>query len=533
MPILKSDPAILDLEKFKVISPDLVEIAQRSQEGLSIRLALEEIERDQVTIAEKGGQHILANYIQNVGIPKGRVFDGAMVAIEAKRLASDFMRSLIDMASDLAKDFAVDVLKNILPDITSLIGTAVDSVSSIPILGAVVKIATFFVKAFKAALDEPEYGSAENIVFSQTLYNPEIDWVYAAHILDLTKTKNDWTGIFLPPCGLRPNYSHFGAGASKMAGPEGRECYRVGYAKDPTGSEDPRYHWIGVVPGTDRINRHWEWVGNDFKDTGSMLPTARQIGAQCWGTLLNEGPTLFCINADKALNAWITALNYLREWLRGEPISGRSNPNPGARKYFSGPHINKMLVYFKEEFWGLAGGTGGGPVGGNIYGPWKPDMPYEERFDINNSIPVKSLEKLRERQWKSLDTINVAYITPGFGAFKQNSDFKDRLELRKRQLLDHPAKYKVDINNVPDFEYKKELEKRGVTDRITHIAAFPPKEGVFGTDKEKEVPEPEKLVISDIVAKRVVRSARKKSAGATPLLAVLGIAALVLSKRGK
>lgn len=64
---------------------------------------------------------------------------------------------------------------------------------------------------------------------------------------------------------------------------------------------------------------------------------------------------------------------------------------------------------------------------------------------------------LRRAQLEGLSTLLCAYVSRDDPALRGSPDLRAELELRRRQLLQHPARYRVELAAVPDHGYRQAL----------------------------------------------------------------------------
>lgn len=121
-----------------------------------------------------------------------------------------------------------------------------------------------------------------------------------------------------------------------------------------------------------------------------------------------------------------------------------------------------------------------------------------ETMDIFKGVIEPWLYRVRKIQWEALDTLACAYTSHGAPAFDENPFLKQRLFARRQQLLTHPARFQVRMNDVVDdrgegifSNFRKVLRSYGVNDPSVmnpDIAPTDPGGGTLGLSQNIDVP---------------------------------------------
>ena len=467
-----------------------------------------------------GSQLQAGNVLASVGAPAGtdlfrgltdivRVEDPVLefrrwVEQKIKSIARALLEELVELVSKLAQEFIDGVVKAVgsIP----IYGWILESIYDV--INGIVLVVKIF-KAQRAPDPEAEYNAA--------MFNPTTDRDMAnLDILDLMRTGPDWTSIFKPR-GIGRNKTYGERfWSAKLKGDMGRRIITTG----------SKQGWVGYIPGTSTIDQGWEITKYGTRNLGSLLPTSRDMAMLCWSQVdggSNKGrsgsPSMFTVDADGAMRAWSQFLFDFRIWLR----EGETGMNKSARKKFvDGP-------------------------GKDLYGWSNWDTKFDDKkgydnFGINNSNPVKELRRLRKRQYAFLNRIDVAYVGPGYGVLKgvHSDDIRNRWDENRRRLLKHVARCNVDITNIPDSNYKLEMENAQKNCIPQHIGTLTSRPGDKLVPGAEDPPPPGKPIITtDILAvKRLVKAEsdkhrRSKGKKGNLMLIGLGVGLIALAARGR
>lgn len=454
-------------------------------------------------------QQLLAGVTTNVGIPIHQIaFYGKKVLTVFNTVREAMGEEAINVIELAGEAISQSNLAQSLGKSGAAIAGEVSS--AIPILGAVVGLVLSFVDLAKQVAAKQD--AQRKVIFDPASFSAELDTtIYRTRVLGKIENSSDWTEIWSPPTWAeRINWLK-----EDLKG--GGVRVKIG---NPAGSA------LGIVPGTDWLNRGFELfdVGGRRPirafDPGRFWATAQQQGTWIWGVVNRVGPSMFTVDANASAERWEHYLWSLREWL------AFGDHRPGDKW---GRGLVDDLNVMKAFDWA----------------PWMDPKQIEERrnrgrsgtlrdpYGAARARPVREAKALRERQIAALDTLTVAYVDPSFKAL-EDAELRTKWEQRRRDLLEHRARFDVDLENVPDDEYRAELAARGVT-RMSAVTGATklaiegkikrPKGGkglVLGSGGEYEPspgPSPAPIVS---VAGRPPRTRRESST----IASVLGIAAI-------
>lgn len=295
--------------------------------------------------------------------------------------------------------------------------------SSIPLVNIVVKILQFFGGKTREAIQQRK---AERYHEPQkpTVFSPEADSaLYNDAVLPAIRGRGEpWsnlgeaknaTNIWMPPSLKQGNRPAFFAGRLTNG------WWRVtGNYRNP--------EWVGMVPGT--IFLHSDIEG--AFDTGRLLPTVQTSAGQLWGQLGHNGPLQFSVNVSDLVRAWEDYLEELRVWLDTEA----DIPGDVYRQIIS-VYSNKDKFGWRKEK--------DGPNG-----PW----------GIQAATPVNFARGLAQAQSANLKTVTAAYLDETYAAL-QDRNRAALWEVERKNLLQKPERFAVDVNSIPDPAYADAMAK--------------------------------------------------------------------------
>jgi hypothetical protein len=317
-------------------------------------------------------------------------------------------------------------------------------VGTIPIYGWIIEAAwdiamgivklVKLVKASNAEDPELEYAAAK--------FSPDADSAVAAKMGRLIRTENDWTNIFRPPGVGEGDSPGVNITRSKIKG-GGYRLLAAGYHEG----------WFGFVPGTTTLDLGFEIYSNNYsRGLGQLFPTTRNLGISVWDQINRKSPAMFAVNARACWGQWEGHLGELRDYLY-------TNPGKAAKEFVNG---------YGEQVFGWSSWDTGKPSwqlmkDGNI-DSWDD---YYKGLGIshlqNRSTPARAMKILYDRQMAYLNTTACAYVNPeNYGAFgdswqSETQKMLERVEENRLLLLQHPARCNIDLNNIPDYEYRNAM----------------------------------------------------------------------------
>lgn len=373
-------------------------------------------------------QQVLGGIITRVGIPAHelREIGNQIVNVYAEVLDA------FELASDRIRDEFIGILTRL--DLEKKLANAgvtlgANAAAAIPIIGAVVRlvisVVQIAVQAARAQKEQPR-------IYPATQFDADQDSVVFRAFLETVQSTRDWTGLWSPPAWQQTRGAIVQSFSFQTLESKGVRIV----------TNNPEPGAIGCVPNTDTLHGGLEiWLErNRIVDTGQFLPTSQQQGTWLFKQLQAEGPSLFCVNADALRGRWADYFYNLRVWLRESPKVSRRLED-AVVKYFRRTSID--LPYAKDfESRGISARA--------------------SRDFVEHLLPLREAAGLERQQKHALQTLTCAYVDETFAGLQMQRWLRATWEDNRRKLLEHPARFEVDLSNVPDPEYRKELARRGV-----------------------------------------------------------------------
>lgn len=443
MPILTPDRGPLENVQLTLdLASQLPEIADIRATGghpNALDVAAREWRRRTGIVWQQAAQQTLGGIVANVGIPvhEMRRIGGELVNVYSAVVGGfDVKTAAISIAKQLATDLE---LENTLANTAGALGEKV--ASAVPIIGAVVRlvvsvtrIAVRVARAEKGKFDKPIYYQRSGFLAAQD------SAFYADSFAHPLQNTRDWTNIFSPP-GWELRMGQVKHTFAKHELDEG-DGWRVTMIEGQGG--------LGQIPGENWLHQSIEFYGSGpGVDPGQYLPTANQQATFLWAQLQSQGPSIMCVDAAAVGARWADYLFYLRRWLHE---SGKLSTKQQDR-----------VIDFLRPAVGWRARPRGRSSG---------DAPTWENLDVESFAPVQAAERLRKAQRAALDTLTCAYVDESYEAIMRDKPLELQWEHRRRQLLEHRARFAVDLDNVPDQAYRAELMRRGVPDPRAGAGGF-------------------------------------------------------------
>ncbi len=404
---------------------------------------------DAAYIWQESSQMALGNVLQSVGIPALHLFKDVVKKLDID-VVGEVGDKLIEVYGSIkearqAMASAGDVVDGgeaMHASVEAGIGFAVQGVSHVPVYGWIVKIVWAVAKLIKGIVKisraEKNYGPV-SMQYPASRFSPELDNMILNDMLTTLrdKTAPDWSRLFGPP--------QMGKGQGTLKDywvkeQEGgaKEIYRRLGLSGGTPTDWQGAGWTGMVPGTTVLHRGVYVKGNGASELGSsLMPSTQNVLFWLWKDIIgkkgNAGPAMYTIDTEEIMT-WKGYIHGLHKFLY---------------------ETNQLSSKEKTAVMQMLNSQDGKKVFG-----WGTKIKPTEN-EVDKYQPVKELNALRSRQEAFLDSLLVAYIDKDWGAIKGSAALKAKWKGRRRDLLEHPARCDVDLDNVPDVDYRNELQARG------------------------------------------------------------------------
>lgn len=327
--------------------------------------------------------------------------------------------------------------------------------------------------------------------------DPAEDTARGRELLDAAGT-DDWTDLFSP---------HHDAGGGAWMQTE-RVEYGSGYKGGRIwwGGQDGRIVPLGqgLVPGGS-VARLWQWRGKQASTGSTRLdnlfkalrlpiaagkdferntvygleyfrPALQEVSQTLWARATARGPSLYLLDAAKLRERWaaywqavVTAIGQLvnnKEWGLAEIVknvawgsSGYSFPDwPSAMA--PQPEIyDRIPAQYRDLLpigWVSTGELEVLPGGKTMEGRTI-DWGHPGWWVTQRGITARYVDNLEAAQRRELGRVTVAYLT---GSEPGLRPMMELFDVRRRQLLEHPALRLVDFSRVPPGPWREEASAR-------------------------------------------------------------------------
>lgn len=430
MKLSKNDPLIRDLPTGVTETlPDPNLVAENLGGSPTAQAVLKsQYAFDNTQIFQEASQVAFGGIVSGLGAPT-ILFEALTDALEfdVQRAAVEVLEQIygtLENALSTISDASVQALKDgIDAGVGVALDTATTAAQAVPVIGLVIQIAWGVGKLiFKVAKIIKEQGKdSAQILYPKSKFDPIADRdTLNLAVLGRLRASTDWSEMFFPP-GL--GYAH------QWQGPFGVTPLEAGgtriISNNPLGLDG-----VGFVPGTAMLHQSIEILNGQVTEAGTtLLPSSRQHCLWLWRNITNtNSPSTFTVDCVRVLQKWQRYIDELRVFLNETDLV-----SPEDKK--------KVFSFYNEK------------DGVTIFG-WGDGSKEQDTYQ-----PALLAHALRTRQFALLDTVTCAYIDESFGAV-QDAQVRVKWELRRKELLDHPAICTLDLGNIPDPVYRFAVEER-------------------------------------------------------------------------
>lgn len=394
------------------------------------------------------------NAILKTGIPLGQMLNFSAQARDSVYFTATRIGAFEQRYRDLERLFDgnfdqrdVETLYNTAEQVTEFVSgfsNALTSVASVvPIVGAVVQFGTFIVETILNSLQKPEVYARKALV-----YDKGTDEQVTNVLMGIAR-QEDLTNFFLPMFtgGWRSEPIDYGGGNVGRFISNGPQVLFTGDMGPSRG---------GFAPNIPDMLTDWQFpnrvVGGSTREAGRgsfsggtlLFPSAVQLGMLQSSRIMKYGIEMFSINGEKIVSGW-------EDYFAGmDELRARTEYRV----------LKRQLVYISsfcttDGQWKRYAKYGPNTLPSGFERVQTTD-PYDgqEYLRMDGLIKWLVYKKWQDRARDCLDTLWCAYISPDAPAFKGNPMLKAWHEDRRRQLLKHQARWKVDLDMIPDQEYR-------------------------------------------------------------------------------
>lgn len=357
------------------------------------------------------------------------------------------------------------------------VGVAMAATAAIPIVGAIVN-AIGAVAQFLLTLATQSRETAAVILPSQEAYSEETDeWVVNRQLLPACATY-DWTGLLLPR--FRGEWKAYGRAEKGIV------------ARGVVGGGG-----LGFMPGTQRISSMIQvfWIRRghhaevspelsvQHNDVGSFYPGAAQLMTALHEQCAKVQTQLYNIDTPRIISAWeeyvgaafeLAAGIYNREkWaVAGTPLADQTH---AQNRVFAQHIVAPLMVGIGDQIDLLT-----------TY--WTPNMGVPDATILR--FIRRWCQQVQRRQWNNLGRIvGAAYTMPEQAAFR-DPQMRNKLNMMRQVLLEHRARYDVQLADVIDPEYRAALFDRTVGETLVAPSGPGSRDATIDPDTPKDPPPP-------------------------------------------
>lgn len=367
-----------------------------------------------------------------------------------------------------------------------------DVATKVPIAGAIVKVGLFLVDIFKLAFEEAQRTTRPPSV-KAVAYDRDTDEDRTQDRLEwLTSVgRGDLTKLFLPytePEVVTEKRMYIDRGAWGVTA-------QVAGAKKLSGWQH--------IPGTAMVGDFWQYPTpySEGEDKGYLMvgrggmasgyaglhPSVSQLSLLFWDMVRRNGPDAFRIDGDRIGATWAEYFRVLLGWVCGVGASDK----PEAQHRFakmaglvSWAQMSVRQTYFDTSQKSLVEGYWPERVspGGNLPAPPEgcpggkvkcvPEEYVEWRAPVYEGWPPPGfiaswgglVRYIIDTEWRArlpnyLRTLTVAYVPPKAPALRMDSALADLHDEMRRLLPTRNAVRLVDVDLIPDGEYRGVIER--------------------------------------------------------------------------
>lgn len=352
----------------------------------------------------------------------------------------------------------------------------------------------------------------EEIALPALNYSASLDQQQCDRMLEVVK-KNDWTRIFQPsviPNDFEGQLIEFGTDRDGVV--------LHGYAVRPVAAQSQEINGFGVLPGLPQVfgniqlpayypqkkrplpgERPSGWgqkppfcavsyygskkISADLcHNIGDFLPSVRQLGFGLWSMVRTNSATAFKIDQNAIMDTWqdfFAALIDYIEW-QGDKDGKNSNAFQRswvAQQFSTAASCGSLNGDYRCTVWSHLGDIPGfADFLLEQTSDTPPGMFFRPRAGRGLTTPRGNLlpghfvtyyalvayfmrDQLRACKDNFLKTVTVAYVDETFPAIRNNVMMRRVWDENRRRLLEHPARMEVELDLIPDDEYRGAMER--------------------------------------------------------------------------
>jgi len=380
---------------------------------------------------------------------------GRFAALLSKHIGEAPALGWTDSGKKLVNDLGLQIL-----DMASA-----EIITKVPVVGWVAQAGIFLAK-IAMQLREDIDRAAPKAYRNAILYDREADNAISSQVLGVVENGEELTTCFMPSVAV----SGFDVGNTQDTTESGRTAYGAeGIQLTPTGTDRTG---LSLVPGLAEIgdvvqypDKNVNGVGRGTPSTmGQLAPSAAQLSLILWQSILRNSPLAFQIDGPKIADAWEAYYDALIRWAELRPNGQWADHHWVMVSKVAGwaaygtkvSTVKGMGKFFPERQ----------SPGANL--PATPTCPADRycvprrycqwRGRVGTPLIASRGGLVRyivEQQWQArlryyLGTLTCAYVPHGAPALRSVDGLAAYHDEMRKLLLKHKARYKVDMDMVPD-----------------------------------------------------------------------------------
>lgn len=395
---------------------------------------------------------------ERFGIPSWRVGPMADVFKAARLVATTELRSA---AAPVLAGFRAAISGQLLrfDEALQIIGTRV------PVIGPFVGLAVQLGRAIRDAI----VGAREKPAAVPALvYDDGADTDFSRQLIEAMR-EPDWTRIFMP---VRPGSDGFEVQPVQAGGVRGNVFRSRLFGDGGAG--------LGVLPDLANVDPYkgaqygetppntvgsvgtWQYIKSTGRDPGpeslrgyaAFFPSATQVGMFAWQRVMQVGAAMFRVDGEAIESAWLDYFDRLAAWAQGQDDAV----------------LRRLALYAAS--WGDPS-TFGAQVPASMrradgrnkfHRTWSVEEYTPAVRKWPGSLGELVSFSMRRRYFKqlrpALRTLVCAYVPTDAPALVADPSLRSYHDEMRRRLLHHPARFKVDIDMIPDHDgsdYRKAM----------------------------------------------------------------------------
>ncbi len=215
---------------------------------------------------------------------------------------------------------------------------------------------------------------------------------------------------------------------------------------------------IGNIPGTTSMSQGYQsmWGWGDYR------PGTQQACANAWQLVLAPSRMRYMVDVHQLVQQWDAYWLTVAMGAIFTP-SKKDSGIVGVLARAQRPLVPVGNLYGKDlSAYKIQMAAKGYQFWGSYFDAYPFELIAKRGYQPNmQGLARHNLQRqLRGRQVDGLKTLLVAYVSESDPAFRSDAQLREILLRNRNLLLGHKARWQVDLERVPDADYREELRKR-------------------------------------------------------------------------